>query len=85
MHRRSPSPNSVNNHTPTSNTNKSSVKRPSNPTTPNLTKTDDFVLIPEQITIEKSLPAGNHTSFAQLSREKRLVKDQHRTLSEGIL
>ena len=85
--RRSPSPNSVNNNnlTPTSNTNKSSVKRLSNPTPTISTKTDDFVLIPDQITIEKSLPSGNHTSFAQLSREKRLVKDQHRTLSEGIL
>ena len=28
---------------------------------------------------------GQHTSFAQLSREKRLSKEQHRTLSEGIL
>jgi serine/threonine-protein kinase ULK/ATG1 len=85
MHRRSPSPNSVNNLTSISNTNKSSIKRSSNSTTPISTKTDDFVLIPDQITIEKSLPSGNHTSFAQLSREKRLVKDQHRTLSEGIL
>jgi hypothetical protein len=59
MHRRSPSPNSVNNNlTPTTNTNKSSVKRSSNPTTPISTKTDDFVIIPDQITIEKSLPSG---------------------------
>jgi hypothetical protein len=58
MHRRSPSPNSVNNLTSISNTNKSSIKRSSNSTTPISTKTDDFVLIPDQITIEKSLPSG---------------------------
>jgi hypothetical protein len=28
---------------------------------------------------------GHHTSFAQLSREKRVIKEQHRTLSEGVL
>ncbi|CAF0816387.1 unnamed protein product [Adineta steineri] len=83
--RRSPSPNLVNNLGPTINTNKSTIKRSSNPTTPISTKPDDFVLIPDHGTNEKSLPAGNHTSFAQLSREKRLNKEQHRTLSEGIL
>jgi hypothetical protein len=56
--RRSPSPNPVNNLVPPINPNKSSVKRSSNPTTPISTKTDDFVLIPEHITIEKSLPSG---------------------------
>ena len=67
------------------NTNKSVVKRSSNPNTPIVPKSDDFVLIPEHVTIEKSLPIGHHTSFAQLSREKRVIEKQHRTLSEGVL
>ncbi|CAF1185164.1 unnamed protein product, partial [Didymodactylos carnosus] len=46
-------------------------------------KTDDFVLIPEHVAVEKSLTA-NHTSFAQLPRDNRTMKQQ-RTLSEGIL
>ncbi|CAF1046448.1 unnamed protein product [Rotaria sordida] len=83
--RRSPSPNSVNNLVPIINANKSITKYTSNPLIPTLTKPDDFVLIPEHVTIEKSLPTGGHTSFAQLSREKRLIKEQHRTLSEGVL
>ncbi|CAF0932547.1 unnamed protein product [Adineta ricciae] len=84
--RRSPSPNSLNNLGPPTSTSRSSIKRSTNPTTPVSTKQDDFVLIPEHVAVDKSLPsAGSHTSFAQLSREKRLTKDQHRTLSEGIL
>ena len=57
--RRSPSPNFVNNPVPITSTNKSAVKRLSNqPTTQISTKTDDFVLIPEYVNIEKSLPPG---------------------------
>ncbi|CAF1164365.1 unnamed protein product [Rotaria sordida] len=47
------------------NTNKSPVKRPVNQT--NATKTDTFSHIPEQ---------GNHTSFAQISRDKRTIQEQ---------
>jgi len=56
--RRSPSPSSLNNLAPIMNTNKSLIKRLSNPITPISTKTDDFVLIPENVNIEKSLPTG---------------------------
>jgi len=84
-HRRSPSPDSVNNPNLPTNSNRSSSKRFSNPITQISTKPDDFVLIPDQTTIDKSLPSGGHTSFAQLSREKRFGKEQHRTLSEGVL
>ncbi|CAF1958256.1 unnamed protein product [Rotaria magnacalcarata] len=82
---RSPSPTSVNSFVPAINTNRSIVKHVSNPSIPVSTKQDDFVLVPEHVPIEKSLPIGGHTSFAQLSREKRLIREQHRTLSEGIL
>ena len=79
----------VSRHSPSStsasNANRSSGKRFSNPTGTSATKPDDFVLIPEHVSIDKSLPAGQHTSFAQLSRDKRMIKEQHRTLSEGIL
>lgn len=100
--RRSPSPPEVTRAAPSNSTTKSSAKRSSNATAPVATRPDDFVLIPEQVTVDKGLPAGkhpsvtpftsvsaivlgNHTSFAQLSREKRLVKEPHRTLSEGVL
>ena len=83
--RRSPSPPEITHAAPASSTTKSSAKRSSNSTTPVATRPDDFVLIPEHVTVEKGLPAGNHTSFAQLSREKRVVKEPHRTLSEGVL
>jgi hypothetical protein len=55
---RSPSPISVDNPAPTMNTNKSLVKRPPHQITPVSTKPDDFVLIPEHVTAEKSLPIG---------------------------
>jgi hypothetical protein len=77
--RHSPSPTSA------SSANRASTKRFSNPTGTSASKPDDFVLIPEHVGIDKSLPAGHHTSFAQLSRDKRVIKEQHRTLSEGIL
>ena len=100
--RRSPSPPEVTHAAPSSNATKSSAKRSSNSMAPVATRPDDFVLIPEHVTTEKGLPAGNHpsrtpfaspssivlgnhTSFAQLSREKRLVKEPQRTLSEGVL
>lgn len=57
--RRSPSPNSVNNLGPPTSANRSSIKRSSNPTTPIPTKQDDFVLIPEHVAVDKSLPSGN--------------------------
>ncbi|CAF4189082.1 unnamed protein product, partial [Didymodactylos carnosus] len=81
------------------NSQKSLVKRSLNPfyneynkrTSPSATtpvlyptvKTEEFVLIPEHVAIEKSLTA-NHTSFAQLLREKHISKQQ-RTSSEGVL
>lgn len=69
--RRSPSPNPVNNLIPTMNTTKSSTKHSSNPTTPLSTKTDDFVLIPDQAHHEKSLPPGRFqlTSLVHLIDE----------------
>ncbi|CAF1040572.1 unnamed protein product [Rotaria sp. Silwood1] len=58
------------------NTNKSLVKRPVNQTVPVATKIDTFSPISEQGTTEKTLLAGNHTSFAQISRDKRIIQEQ---------
>ena len=57
--RRSPSPNSLNNLGPPTSTSRSSIKRSSNPGTLVSTKQDDFVLIPEHVAVDKSLPSGN--------------------------
>ena len=54
----SPSPNSIDSLLPTLNTNKSVVKRSSNALTPVPIKSDDFVFIPEHISIERSLLSG---------------------------
>ena len=67
--RRSPSPTRVNNNSTVpliSTNNKTSAKRSSNPTTPNANKTDDFVLIPEQTTSDKSLSSGNQTDIHRI-------------------
>jgi serine/threonine-protein kinase ULK/ATG1 len=58
------------------NTTKALVKRSENQTVPVVTDTEEFVHIPEQIIVDKTISAGNPTSFAQLSREKRNIQGQ---------
>jgi hypothetical protein len=81
----SPSLGTLNATGSSSTVNKSSNKRLSQPITPTSVRPEDFVLVPEQTSADKILSSGSQTSFAQLSREKRQIKEQHRTLSEGIL
>lgn len=61
---------------PSSNSNKALTKRSENQVIPIPTKTDTFVNTRERGSNEKTMLTGNPTSFAQLSRDKRLAQEQ---------